>query len=188
MGALDKPVGPGLRAERAATWPPLLAGARWYSGRIYQAAGQIIGEAAAASGARTLDRVPEAVLPALRHLPDTAAAANHDLQRRWSGLLTDPDPATIGTRAAAAFADYAPAWPVSVYQSADVQIAAPSLAAVNAGDYLCVVGDFHPGANPLGQGMFATRHPDRGRFLAAIASDVGRLPSLIPPRAVGWQA
>jgi hypothetical protein len=95
--------------------------------------------------------------------------------------------ATIGTRAAAAFADYAPAWPVSVYQSADVQIAAPSLAALNAGDYLCVVGDFHPGANPLGQGMFATRHPDRERFLGAIASDVGTLPFLIPPRDVGFQ-
>lgn len=185
MRDLDQTVGPGLRAELAATLPPLLAGARWYSGRIYQAAGQIIGEAAAASGARTLDRVLEAVLPALRHLPDTAAAANHDLQRRWSGLLTDPDPATIGTRAAAAFADYAPAWPVSVYQSADVQIAAPSLAAVNAGDYLCVVGDFHPGANPLGQSMFATRHPDREQFLAAIASDVRALPFLHPPGGVG---
>jgi len=131
--------------------------------------------------------VLKAVLPALRHLPDVAAAANGDLQRRWSALLADPDPATIGTRAAAAFADYTPAWPISVYQSADVQIAAPSLAAVNAGDYLCVVGDFHPGANPLGQGLFATRHPDRNQFLTAIASDAGPLPFLIPPRDVGFQ-
>src|SRR5260221_281399 len=76
MRDLDQTVGPGLRAELAATLPPLLAGARWYSGRIYQAAGQIIGEAAAASGARTLDRVLEAGLPALRHLPATTAAAD----------------------------------------------------------------------------------------------------------------
>jgi Lantibiotic dehydratase, N terminus len=185
MRELDLTVGPELRAELAVTLPPLLAGARWYSGRIYNAARQIIGEAATASGARSLDRVLEAVLPALAALPDAAAAANHDLQRRWSALLADPDPATIGTRAAAAFADYAPAWPVSVYQSADVQIAAPSLAAVNAGDYLCVVGDFHPGANPLGQSMFATRHPDTGRFLSTIASDVGTLPFLHPPGGIG---
>src|SRR5262249_52498600 len=151
MRELDLTVGPELRAELAVTLPPLLAGARWYSGRIYKAARQIIGEAATASGARSLDRVLEEVLPALAALPDAAAAATPALQGRWSALLAVPDPATIGTRAAAAFADYAPAWPVSVYQSADVQIAAPSLAAVNAGDYLCVVGDFHPGANPLGQ-------------------------------------
>ena len=185
MRELDLTVGPALRDELAVTLPPLLVGARWYSGRIYHAAGQIIREAAAASGARSLDRVLKAVLPALRHLPDVAAAANDQLQRRWSVLLADPDPATIGARAEAAFADHAPAWPVSVYQSADVQIAAPSLAAINAGDYLCVVGDFHPGANPLGQAMFATRHPDREQFLGAIASDVGTLPFLIPPRDVG---
>jgi hypothetical protein len=174
MRDLDLTVGPGIRDELATTLPPLLTGARWYSGRVYEAARQVIGEAAAAIGPGSLDRV-------------LAAAANGDLQRRWSALLADPDPATIGTRAAAAFADYAPAWPISVYQSADVQIAAPSLAAVNAGDYLLVVGDFHPGANPLGQGVFATRHPDRERFLGAIASDVGTLPFLIPPRDVGFQ-
>ena len=185
MRELDLIIGPALRDELTVTLPPLLAGARWYSGRIYHAAGQIIGEAAAASGARSLDRVLKAVEPALRRLPDAAAAANHDLQRRWSALLADPDLATIGARAAAAFADYLPAWPVSVYQSADVQIAAPSLAAVNAGNYLCVVGDFHPGANPLGQSMFATRHPDKDRFLSAIASDVGTLPFLHPPGGIG---
>jgi hypothetical protein len=186
MRDLDLTVGPALRDELAATLPPLLAGARWYCGQVYQAARHIIGEAAT-GGTRSLDRVLETVLPALRHLPDVAAEANRDLQRRWSVLLADPDPATIAARAAATFADHAPAWPVSIYQSADVQIGAPSLAAINAGDYLCVVGDFHPGANPLGQGMFATRHPDRERFLAAIASDVGTLPFLIPPRDVGLQ-
>jgi hypothetical protein len=152
MRDLDLTVGPGIRDELAATLPPLLAGARWYCGRVYGAARQLISEAAAQVGVRSLDRVLETVLPALKHLPDVVAATNGDLQQRWSALLADPDPVTIGARATAAFADYAPAWPISVYQSFDVQIAAPSLAAVDAGDYLCVVGDFHPGANPLGQG------------------------------------
>jgi hypothetical protein len=187
MRDLDLAVGPGIRDELAATLPPLLAGARWYSGRVYETARQVIGEAAAAIGTGPLDRVLETVVPALRHhLPDVVTAANDDLQRRWSALLADSDPATIAARAAATFADHAPAWPTSVYQSADIQIAAPSAAALNAGDYLCVVGDFHPGANPLGQGVFATRHPDRDRFLAAIASDVGPRPFLVPPRDVGF--
>ena len=185
MRDLDLTVGPGIRDELAATLPPLLAGARWYCGRVYEAARQRIGEAALGGG--SLDRVLETVLPALRHLPEVVAAANAALQQRWSALLADPDPVTIGVRAAAAFADYTPAWPISVYQSFDIQIAATSLAAVAAGDYLCIVGDFHPGANPLGQGVFATRHPDRDRFLDAIASDVGTLPFLIPPRDVGFQ-
>jgi hypothetical protein len=187
MRDLDLTIGPGIRDELAETLPPLLAGARWYCGRVYETARQVIGEAAAATGAGPLDRVLETVLPALRHhLPDVVAAANGDLQRRWSALLADPDLATIAARAAATFADHAPAWPTSVYQSADIQIAAPSAAALNAGDYLCVVGDFHPGANPLSQGVFATRHPDRDRFLGAIASDVGPRPFLIPPRDAGF--
>ena len=184
MRDLDLSAGPGLRAELAATLPPLLAGARWYCGQIYQAARQIIDEATAASRSRSLHRVLEAALPALQHLPESAKAVTSELQRRWAILLTDPDRATIQARAAAMFADYTPAWPVSVYHSADLQIAAPDLAALNAGQYLCVVGDFHPGANPLGQGMFATRHPDREQFLRAIASDVAALPFLIPPRDV----
>jgi Lantibiotic dehydratase, N terminus len=187
MRDLDLAVGPGIRDELAVTLPPLLAGARWYCGRVYETARQVIGEAAATIGPGPLDRVLETVLPALRHhLPDVVTTANDDLQQRWSALLADPHPATIAARAAATFADHAPAWPTSVYQSADIQIAAPSAAALNAGDYLCVVGDFHPGANPLGQGVFATRHPDRDRFLAAIASDVGPRPFLIPPRDVGF--
>jgi hypothetical protein len=187
MRDLDLNAGPGLRAELAATLPPLLAGAQWYSGQIYQAARQVIEEATAASRSRSLHRLLEAALPALQHLPESAEAVNGELQRRWAILLADPDRATIRARAAAMFADYTPAWPVSVYHSADLQIAAADLAALNAGQYLCVVGDFHPGANPLAQGMFATRHPDRERFLRAIASDVGALPFLIPPRDVGFQ-
>jgi hypothetical protein len=99
MRELDLTVGPDLQAELAATLPPLLAGARWYSGRIHHAAGQIIAEAATASGARSLDRVLEAVLPALRRLPDVTAAANHDpagSARRPRGTCRrSPVPATF---------------------------------------------------------------------------------------------
>lgn len=185
MRGLELAVGPGLRAELATTLPPMLAGARWYCGRVFEVARQIIEDATGAGGSQPLDRVLARAMPALYRLPAALKGEAAELQRRWSILLTDLDPATVGARAAAAFADSSPAWPTSVYQSADVQIAAPSQAAIDVGDYLCVVGDFHPGANPLGQGLFATRHPDRARFLDAITSDAGRLPFLIPPRDVG---
>ena len=187
MRDLDVTVGPGLRDELAATLPPLLAGARWYSGQVLR------GRQADHRRSRRRGRLAVAGARARRSpaRPAAAAGTSGSSERRpapaWSVLLAGPDPATIAARAAAAFADYTPAWPVSVYQSADVQIAAPSQSALNAGDYLCVVGDFHPGANPLGQAMFATRHPDRERFLDAIASDVGTLPFLIPARDVGMQ-
>src|SRR5579859_5480940 len=70
MRDLDLTVGPALQDELAVTLPPLLAGARWYCGRVYQTARQLIGQAAAAIGTGPLDRVLETVLPALRHLPD----------------------------------------------------------------------------------------------------------------------
>jgi hypothetical protein len=47
-----------------------------------------------------------------------------------------------------------------------------------------VIGDYHPGTNPLGQGLFSYRHPDRERFLETWGSDVGT-PTIypVPPRA-----
>jgi hypothetical protein len=48
-----------------------------------------------------------------------------------------------------------------VFSSADPQIAAPDEAAVNRGEPLAVVGDIPLGGNPLVQGVFAHRHPNR---------------------------
>ncbi len=75
---------------------------------------------------------------------------------------------------------------MGVFHSPDVQIAARDAAAVQAGDFTAVVGDFHPGANPLGQGTFANRHPDRPAFLANYAADAGSPQViLLPPRDSG---
>lgn len=83
-----------------------------------------------------------------------------ELHRRLAPVLADPDPASVGERAAAAFADPEPAWPEAVYHSVDVQIAAPDVEAVEAGGYLAVVGDVHPGNNRC---VFADRHRTRPR-------------------------
>ena len=54
------------------------------------------------------------------------------------------------------------------------------------GDYLAVIGDVHPGANPLMQGVFAHRHPDPPRMLRAGRAAIGRgVPLLLPPYGPG---
>src|SRR5204862_1671287 len=109
-----------------------------------------------------------------------------ELERRLGALLADPDPATIGARAVGAFADHQPAWPLSMFESVDIQIAAHSEAAIAAGDYLVVIGDVHPGDNPLAQGLFAHRHPQPAEFQRMLAADAGAaVPLLLPPWGPG---
>jgi hypothetical protein len=119
-------------------------------------------------------------------LPPEIDAEVAELERRLGAVLADPDPATIGARAAVAFADHRPAWPTSVFASADIQLAAPDADAIAAGDYLAVIGDVHPGDNPLGQGLFAHRHPDPAAFQELYAADAGSgVPLLLPPLGPG---
>lgn len=64
--------------------------------------------------------------------------------------------------------------------------AARDVEAVAQGEWLAVVGDMHPGANPLVQGLFAHRHPDPRAMLDLIRAALGRpFPILLPPFAVG---
>jgi hypothetical protein len=90
--------------------------------------------------------------------------------------------ARIAVRAAAAFADRGEAWPLSVYHSADLQIAAPDPDAIQRGEFAIVIGDFHGGSNPLVQGIFARRHPDPVAFGDWVLADVGGQLVNMPPR------
>jgi hypothetical protein len=115
----------------------------------------------------------------LRHGPSGIDDVVAGLRRRWARLLADPDRSSLATRAERVF-DGPDGWPLSVFHTPDVQIAAASVDAINDGDFLCVIGDYHPGGNALGQGVFAHRHPDRDRFLAQIRHDAGPFPFLVP--------
>jgi Lantibiotic dehydratase, N terminus len=185
---LEIDLGPTIVGELASSLPPLLASARWYCGEIFEIGRRLITEVLDPTRPQPLAPVFGRLFGTLMQLPDELPSATAELQRRWTELLADRDPETLGDRAAVAFADYKPAWSNAVYYSPDVQIAARDVGAINAGRFLAVVGDFHPGINPLGQGIFANRHPDRERFLSDWASDVGS-PQLfmIPPRAPGVQ-
>jgi hypothetical protein len=184
MRDLDVDLGPGLVAELAASLPPLLESSRWLCGRSFElGCGLILDAIGPGAGRRPLAPLFGKVFSALREMPRLLASEHDELQRRWAQLLEDPDRTTIGERARARFSDFGPAWPISVFHSPDIQIAAADVDAVERGDYLVVIGDYHPGTSPLGQGLFSYRHPDRQRFLETWGTDVGT-PTIypMPPR------
>jgi hypothetical protein len=183
---LDVTVGPQLVADMAPALQVILEAGRWYCGQI-NAIGQAVIERALPPGGRgPFMPVLIEVVRTLMMLPPQIAGEAAELRRRMDALLSDPDPATIGARAVAMFSDHRPAWRYAVSHSVDVQIAAVDEAAVAAGDYLAVIGDVHPGNNPLMQGVFAHRHPDPAGMLAAFAADVGpAVAYLLPPYGPG---
>lgn len=179
---LDVEIGPGLIAEVAPALESLFEAGRWFCGRVNAIGEQVIERALPAAGCGPFGPVLGRVLRTLMQLPPELAELVEELHARLAPLLADPDPATIGARAAAAFADHLPAWPHSVFQSVDVHIAARDDAAVAAGDYLAVLGDMHLGSNPLMQGVFAHSHPGPSALLDAVVAAVGGgRPILLPP-------
>jgi Lantibiotic dehydratase, N terminus len=184
MRDLDVEIGPGLVAELAASLSPLLESSRWLCGRSFELGCGLMMEAIGSGGRRPLAPLFGQVFVALREMPRLLASERGELQRRWAELLDDPDRTTIAERAHVRFSDFGPAWPISVFHSPDLQIAAADADAVARGDYLVVIGDYHPGTSPLGQGLFSYRHPDRQRFLETWGSDVGT-PTIhpLPPRS-----
>jgi hypothetical protein len=172
-------IGPALQV--------LFEAGRWYSGQVHEIGTRLI-EQAVSPGRREpfaplLGRVLKTLIMQPRPEIEHELA---ELHRRLALVLANPSPDTIAERARAAFADHRPAWPTSVFQSLDIQLAARDEEAVAAGDWLAVVGDMHPGANPLGQGVFAHRHPDPPRMLRQIRDAIGRpVPLLLPPFGPG---
>jgi hypothetical protein len=183
---LDVTLGPGFVEDVAPVLEVLFEAGRWYSGRVARVASPVIESALPDEGRGPFGPVMGRVLRTLFELgPELAAELGREVEElhgRLGALLADPDPATIGRRAVAAFADFEPGWRHSVFSSVDLQVASSDEAAVAAGDYLAVVGDVHLGGNPLIQGVFAHRHPNRDDFLADFVAAVGEgWPILIPP-------
>jgi hypothetical protein len=183
MRDLDVDLGPGLVAELATSLAPLLESSRWLCGRSFELGCGLMMEAIGSGRPRPIAPLFGKVFSALREMPRMLASEHDELQRRWAELLADPNRSTLGERARARFSDYGPAWPFSVFHSPDIQIAAVDVDAVERGEYLLVIGDYHPGTNPLVQGVFSHRHPDRERFLETWGADVGT-PTVypLPPR------
>jgi hypothetical protein len=181
MRDLDVELGPGLVAELAPVATAVLEAGRWYCGQVNEVARGVVEMALERIGDGPLGPVFGMVLGTLMSLPPQLDAHVAELQRRTDALLADPDRATLAERATAIFADHLPAWPRSGFSSIDIQIAARDVGAVADGDFLAIVGDVHPGDNPLAQGLFGLRHPDPQAFLALLARDAGAQPALLLP-------
>jgi hypothetical protein len=185
MRDLDVVVGPALVSDMAPALQTLFEACRWYCGRVQRVGRQIV-EEALPDGDGPFAPVLGRVVGQLMQSPAEVDDAVAELERRLTGLLADPDPATIAARAAATFADHEPAWRHSVFHSVDIQLAAADEGAVARSDYLAVVGDVHPGANPLMQGLFAHRYPDQPALWRLMSGDLGRdVPLLLPPFGPG---
>jgi Lantibiotic dehydratase, N terminus len=177
-GALIDDIAPGLHV--------LFEAGRWYCGQVHSFGRKVIEESLPPQGRGPFAPVLGRVVKTLMQQPPEISEVAAEMHHRLTALLSDPDPATVGLRATRAFAGHRQAWPTSVFQSVDLQLAARDPEAVAAGDYLAVVGDFHPGANPLVQGLFAHRHPDPPTMRNMIAATAGpNLPFLLPPFAPG---
>jgi hypothetical protein len=181
MRDLDLTVGGPVLAELRASLPAVLDASRWWCGRVYAAGSDLLTRIAHGRSGPLGPLLGE-LMGAAWGLYEAMAAEQPELQRRWAAVVGGGDDAGIAARAAAAFADHEPAWRYAAYQSADIQIAAASTAAIDRGDFQVVLGDFHGGANPLAQGIFAHRCPQPGSVAERVTAELGPLVSLLPPR------
>lgn len=185
MRDVDLTLGPALTGELSNGLRAMFESSRWHCGRVFDTACDTLAEIVGTARAQPLEPRLSELWSALMEIPARLGDQTAELQRRWKDLLGG-DPDTLGHRAATSFSDRCSAWPSSIYQSVDVQVAAPSIEAINAGHFTAVLGDFHAGTNPLGQGLFANQHPDRKRFLSDVASDVGSPKFLLGPPPGPW--
>ena len=167
MRDLDVTLGPAVLDELRASLPAVLYASRWWCGRVFDRGAELLGGIAHGRSG-PLAPLLGPLMGAGFGLWDQMGDEQRELQRRWASVVAGEVPA------ARAFADWTPAWPASGYHSADLQIAAASTDAVARGDFLVVLGDFHGGDNPLGQGLFGLRHPDPAAMMRRIAAEAGR--------------
>jgi len=174
---LDVRLGEPLRQALGEALLPLLPGARWYCGQVAELARSLIGDALdwvrAHKGTAPVPAIDvwNRVVPELVSQPPPVLALRHELQRRTASLL-EAGTDHLAERAEAEFADAPVAWRNAIYMSPDVQISAESSEAINAGDFLVVVGDFHPGTLSMEQSFMLEQHPDPDFLRRLIATDV----------------
>ena len=181
MRDLELTVGGPVLAELRASLPAVLHASRWWCGRVYATGNDVLTRIAHGRSGPLGPLLGE-LMGAAWGLYEAMAGEQPELQRRWATVVAGSDDAGLAARAAATFADHAPAWRYAAYQSADIQIAAASTAAIARGDFHVVLGDFHGGVNPLVQGLFAQRCPEPGAIAARATAELGPVVSLLPPR------
>ncbi|HEY0990138.1 MAG TPA: lantibiotic dehydratase [Kofleriaceae bacterium] len=106
-----------------------------------------------------------------------------ELQRRWAEVL-GIDRAEPGTRAVELasrdcrtrvrelFQAPCPGWPRARFQCPDLMIAAASVADIEHGNYLAILGEVHPGVNTLLTHLAFHMHPERAAVCEAYDADM----------------
>lgn len=164
---IDVRIGPALRDALGEALLPLLPPARWYCGETAALVRALIDERARAVAG------PDGRMPAGALFGQVAAQVNAipsemqgllaEVRQRFTALLA-AGPEDLAARSEAAFADSRPAWRSAMYMSPDVQIAARDSQAIEDGDFLLVVGDFHAGCTTFEQAFMSEQHPDPDDF------------------------
>ena len=177
-------IGEPLRQALAEALLPLLPGARWYCGQVAALARRLARDALdrirAETGTAPVPAVDvwNRVVPQLTAQPPAVLNLRQELQRRSASLL-ECGTRQLAERAEAEFQDAPVAWRNALYMSPDVQISASSSHAIDEGEFLVVVGDFHPGTVSVEQCFILEQHPDPDRVRRFIATDV-HPPRLFP--------
>ncbi len=102
------------------------------------------------------------------------------LQERWSAILDVPAghrhveyaSQDLQQRVLELFAAPHLGWASARYHSPDITIVASGVQAIQDGQYQCVLGEMHPGANTLRSSLFVLQHPAPEELLRATESDL----------------
>lgn len=199
---LDVRVGPGLLASVAPALDLLLTGARWLTAEVGRAYAEVFRQAyddEAGPGRPVVELGLlwpwlQAALFGTSGRPVDRVLA--DFAGRWARILgaggAGPGRGQVRLASAdlramveAEFPAQGPGWPGARHHSADLQIDAPSVGALNRGGCDVVLGELHAAWNTLDVTVFVDQHPDPRRLLAAIDADLPqpRVLALVP---AGW--
>jgi Lantibiotic dehydratase, N terminus len=180
-------LGPGVVEALGPPLTLMLTSARWFTyeaAQLYHKAFEsIYAELARKVGSRTVEFTSfwfKAHPLFFGKDAGTIAPLVNELQERWAAILDLPlgqhrveyADARLRERVLAAFDAPHPGWPAARYHSPDIMIAAASAEAINQGQFQCVLGELHPGANTLKTALFVGQHPAPHELFQALESDL----------------
>ncbi|MFD8386583.1 lantibiotic dehydratase [Streptomyces sp. NPDC059679] len=189
---LDVVLGPAFIRDIGPPLGLLLDSARWLVaqlGEAYSAVlNRVVAELAGSSGRIVpLSLILARLIPELERA-DAEAPVVAEFQNRWRQVLRYEETAARETYAVEdirgavshLFQAPRPSWHSAGYHSPDVMIAADDPAAVQAGDYLMVMGELHVSQTTFTSLSATQWHPDRSDLIAAADEHRHPHPCFIP--------
>ncbi len=120
-----------------------------------------------------------------------------ELQQHWANILTNCSQTQVGNeknliyrsqdlqaQVEAIFGAPHPGWNLARYRSPDIMIAAPSVEAMQRGDYQLILGELHL-FNTLARACLVAQHPNPSELFAIREQDIPE-PGLVPLPSPEW--